>query len=550
MAKLLIKAMTVFLAGFVVSGVASAVKLAVNEDATPEYAAELFGEGADDIVLEYGDENDFLYAYLAIPHGRGDGTDTETFDDPIAPGSVATLTVRVEGAVFQSPIRGSNISLADMVETRGAEMAVTVSFGDYSGAGDAELEPKNREGGGRGESEVTFDIEVLDGAIPNSFDVLGATDGDMQERHAIRIAIPPLTETAAAMGPLGRGIRLYAELNASRVAADTFPDFPTRAQVRSGDHRRTLIPSVYDGDSALTAITLVAPLTSWEAFGGTPQRKAYVMATDRTQLNPRFLGPSRAGQFVRLSTVSVTVGDRLQADGNPFSVNSRTGGGSGDLLIAFSGNIRDGDVIAFDLNGNSKADSGEMLDVEAGQASGTFDLDGLLIDPTADPETTKPVSRPVLYFPNGKDPMRDGALNGYATVLFDEVSNDGSNVLAGIGASLVYDAGTPIEAFALAPTSSGDETNVRARCGSSRPCHVFISCDSVGGTNYFGRMADPLDPWSVRTMNTGMIADVVGAEDADFAGRMSCHIIGATEVQVLTRSNGVLVNNSYVGDGS
>lgn len=104
-----------------------------------------------------------------------------------------------------------------------------------------------------------------------------------------------------------------------------------------------------------------------------------------------------------------------------------------------------------------------------------------------------------------------------------------------------------VKAYALAPISSGDETNVRLRCGQSFDCTIYLACDAADGTGFFGKMADPVEPWSVMTVDSGMIADVVGADDEDFDGRMSCDVIGATQVQVLTRSDGVLVNNSYVG---
>ena len=52
----------------------------------------------------------------------------------------------------------------------------------------------------------------------------------------------------------------------------------------------------------------------------------------------------------------------------------------------------------------------------------------------------------------------------------------------------------------------------------------------------------------VETLTAMELAETVGAEDEDFAGRMSCEVIGSNiNVQVLTRSGDTLVNNTYVG---
>ena len=52
----------------------------------------------------------------------------------------------------------------------------------------------------------------------------------------------------------------------------------------------------------------------------------------------------------------------------------------------------------------------------------------------------------------------------------------------------------------------------------------------------------------VDTINADELADIIGADDADFMGRMSCEVIGTSiSVQVLTRSGDALVNNTYVG---
>ena len=571
MAKLLIKAAGLFLFGIAFVGTASAVELRVDAMETPTYAAEIFGEGSDDVVLEYGDEGN-LHVYLLLPYGAGGApmvdpddvnmtamiggcTDSTAFCD-IVEGSDARITISVHGAVFAESVRGSDLSLAryrfransmednplteDVVESDAYTDFVDAAI--EAGEGVVLIDTKNREGGSIGDDYVSLDIEVLNGDIMGGKpDMILAPDGGepLTAIYALRLELPALTEAAQAMGPLGKGVRVSMELGANRRDDETFPEFPTTAQRREGMHQIRVIPPTWTTEKESTT-----PHPAVVARAGPGDVNVKINSEDRTMA---ILPVARSGLFNRLATLTVNLDEgRLGADGESFSVNNRTGSGSGDAIVTVAGNVREDDVFAWDLNGDMMADNDEMLDVQPGLARGFFQLDGLLLDNDGDYDE-EAGSGALLYFPNGKDPMRDGVLAVGIGTVFDEDTHR-SDVTGGRGGpDLVYSAGTPIEAYALAPMASGDETNVRIRCGRAFACTVYISCDATDGTNFYGKMADKIAPWSVQTVNSGMIGEIVGADDADFMGRMSCDVIGATEIQVLTRSGGVLVNNSFVG---
>ena len=557
MAKLLIRFAGLVLGGIVFAGTAAAqvitdipydAKLLVDPMQERMYAAELFGEGSDDVVLDYGDGGSLdVYLILTDHTGTAQG---ET-DGSVAENSVGTITYRLSGAVFDQAVRGSALSLVTNVAyTAGVTASEDGTTAQVSAGHTAPAEPvtvalltRNREGGGRGDNYVTFDIE-------NEAEITAhatlATDNT--DTKAIRLQLPPLTETSSAMGPGGRGVRVAVELDGSTSAADNWPSFPSRAQQASGKHRIRVIPPAYslvNGQTTPNA-ALAVGVTASEAHGG--RGSVTIMADDRTQLRPSSLPVPRDPQYLKITDLSISKMPNVrQSDGEAFSVKSRTGEGGGDFDITVVGNLRDDDMIVWDLNKNGMADSGEMLDVSPGIATGSFSLDSLFVDEDGE-EGDDGQAAALLYFPNGKDPMRDGTLIALMHTNFNEPTNDALGRRGLAVSVLTYDAGSPIKAYALAPMSTGDETNVRIRCGSSLPCEVYVSCDAADGTNFFGKMAGEIAPWSVTTVNSMGIADVVGADDADFAGRMSCDVIGANQVQVLTRSGGVLVNNTTVNE--
>lgn len=546
MAKLLIRATGLLLLGVVSANVALAQNAVVDTHMGPNYAAELFGPGSNEVVLEYmvvAGDTTVSPPVVAVDEQPKIKV---VLGSNVTAGSGATLSITLDGAVFADPVRPrSHLLIATRTTNVDSTGDTPVTTYTYAPDNTKSVTVNSTTGGAAGDSMVSFEIEAATALAGDS-----ATTTDASTDDAIVFALPPVTEAAAAMGFLGKGVRATISLTSASSADGAFPDFPTSGQLMPGTNRRetgkrVVIPPAYTTGGLVpsAALSIVGDQMSVET--------GRINVKDRTRLGG--LPATRSPVNLRISSVTISLDQDLrQADGEGFSIGRR-GGGSGEVTVSVLGNVREGDMVIFDMDGDGKADDGEMLDIDGGIASGDFDLDELLPVGDDDIQTTSATGT-VLYFPQAEGPLRAGSLITTYSVTYDEETN-GS---AGFGSpsaatgmpsvsALTYGSFGTIKAYAIAPMSSGDESNIRIRCGSSVPCTVYVACDSADGTDYFGQ-SNTIHPWSVDTLNAMELADVIGADDADFAGRLSCEVIGgALTVQVLTRSGGALVNNTYVG---
>ena len=111
-------------------------------------------------------------------------------------------------------------------------------------------------------------------------------------------------------------------------------------------------------------------------------------------------------------------------------------------------------------------------------------------------------------------------------------------------------SGTGVKAYAIAPVGSTDEANVRVTCESSAMagCRVFFECRDQAGASEFGESGAAVGPNMTQRWNQ---EEIQNALDIDaWTGRLSCNVLATApiSVQVLTRSEGVLVNNTSVND--
>ena len=250
-------------------------------------------------------------------------------------------------------------------------------------------------------------------------------------------------------------------------------------------------------------------------------------------------------QQLEVASVSVAVNSALaQSDGDGFSVEDNTGrrndgDGAGSLLVSTSGDFREGDMLFWDANGNAKYDAGmeidTVMDMSNGMASADFGLDEV----SAGRSSTFPTAR--IRCAPAALPRRLVSSTACRRTRFPRPQMASADLnYAGAEDALL--------AYAIAPPSNPDDSNIRVRCDQSTPCQVYFACDGADGTGYFGKMDDMIGARMVDTVNADELADVIGADDADFMGRMSCEVIGTNiSVQVLTRSGDALVNNTYVG---
>ena len=479
----------------------------------PTYAAELFGPGADALELSYVDEgtdgddaserpfSNRPKVLLELPD-RGRGA------DDIGPGARAVLVVNLQGAVFAERVRTGDLTVRHLASTDVGELRVAVV-----------------SGGAQGDDSVSFEVQV-DGA-----------DGLRNEGElpvTLALAIPRLTRTLAAMSaPSSRGILVRVALE-PQSGTDGFPEYPGRGQT---------LPNDSDADTGVRVL-VPRPLPSDRALTIEPGGDAETGIIDPEVREVLVFTPPRDPQVLTLATIVLALDPtRRQADGTPFSVSegrpgSRDdGAGVGVLQVRVSGEFREGDVLIFDIDGDGKADDGERFSVGERLASVEFPL-----------EQVVPGTYNVRYFPNREDPLRAGALETSVAVAFDHATNLPPAPVRMLAELQYLDADSAVPVHGIWPPSSMDRSYVRVRCGGAVDCRVYMACDSAEGAHHFGRVDPPIGAWSVETLTAERLAGIIGATEADFAGGMTCDVIGSDiSVQVLTRSGGVLTNSTYVG---
>ena len=111
-----------------------------------------------------------------------------------------------------------------------------------------------------------------------------------------------------------------------------------------------------------------------------------------------------------------------------------------------------------------------------------------------------------------------------------------------------------LQAYAIPHSSNSrmDAANLRIRCedgdgfSMGTECRAFLECWDMDGNPGFGELDGAIAENTVRRVGAMEIEEVVGMPDA--SSRLSCRVLatGDPSVQTLVRTNGTLVNNSYV----
>ena len=229
-----------------------------------------------------------------------------------------------------------------------------------------------------------------------------------------------------------------------------------------------------------------------------------------------------------------------------FMVNAK---GTGGLF-------NEGDVLFVDYDNNGMMGGSEEIVIGTGEEIVMGTGSALSID--ADKSESFPDSVTgtfkVYYMPGGK-----GTINHASTITLDamvDYSDPSANDESAPKSSttmLNFDGVTgEVKAYAIAQTDNGrgDSSNLRVRCEASTDCRVFLECWGDAGTETrgFGEVEGGVPANGVEVWNA---AEVEAVTDRMPDSRHSCRVLskGKVTVQQLTRSEGVLVNNTFVGDG-
>ena len=164
------------------------------------------------------------------------------------------------------------------------------------------------------------------------------------------------------------------------------------------------------------------------------------------------------------------------------------------------------------LSANSKyeADLDTMLELDGSTASAELELEDVITSVNAH-------VLHVYYVPNGEDPLRSGSIATSFSVAYDVATNSPPRAVPSLIELNYAGADAAVKAYAIAPPSNPDDSNIRIRCAQSAPCTIYLACDGADGAGYFGKMADMIGPRMVETVTAMELAEIVGAEDGDFS---------------------------------
>ncbi len=473
-----------------------------------QYATEIFGAGAGSLEIEAPDGSPTtVVATLYLDHGRNVG-------------GAIDVTYTVHGANFGDTVRLGAFSAMRQNSTD-----------DLAG-----LTPSAKRGGSSGDSSVTikftsgdagFNSQALD---PGDDTFTIATDGLVTLRFELpalegaeRLATPTGGKAKGRPVVVAVGVELV-QVPTGNTVEDNFPE-----DVGVEDKPDTEV------DESKPTFAIVA--TSKKAFTFTRSHGGggEIDLDDRTSL--------LRADSISLGGLSLDVIDAKEKDGTKaFGVEDQ---GAGQINITVKGDLRDGDAVFFDQDGDGEMGSKEALDIDDGGATGDFRLANAFLDD----EAAVDAARFVHYVPNGDDSLRRGVFDTEFAIEFDEASNQDPGSLEATAMLNYADVDVHAKAYAIPNPGMGDIGNVRIKCETSKACTVFLDCDGQDGMNYFGELGEPVAGGATMVLQAEDIADVLGADDG-WMGRLSCEILsaGTASAQVLVRSGGSLINNTYVDD--
>ena len=436
-----------------------------------------------------------------------------------------------------------------------------------------------RDGGTRGSDSVKYSVKVLgvdsepDGTLDTPVAAIGGTT-------ALTTATPFKTSkvdagTCAASTATTAVDRYAAGLNTRKIVFD-LPDVnasglaaPTNATTGAGavnvvvtatieqtkstgtNVAETVMNGHMCGDLAVAkspgsagcpvveAVKVVTSITSdVEGAGG----MISLASADGRKKLVKSDGKAEDPQRAKLATVKVVANlasGARDAGGDP--ITAFTGDMAGSLAIRVSSeNFRDGDSVYIDTNGNKKVDGREEFEIDGETALDTVPLASGNMD--------------VWYVPNGEDALKHRTkFTTTASTEFADTDNRTVSSKAGTATLNLHGIKENVaKAYAIAPLTSTDMANLRVTCEAEGKtgCNVFLDCKDQMGVNTFGEAGAMIDPGATVVWQQMQVAEALGLDDG-WEGRLACDVLSSAEitVQVLTRANGVLVNNTATETG-
>ena len=543
----------------------------VEVEPVTTYASELFGEGHGSPEYMKGADGTSMapMVVLTIP---SDGKHS---------GSAEIEFVLDNGAVFNSNIAALMWKADDDSEFAPAPGAI-VSIVD---------------GGRAGESSIKIKVEEASSELDTR-----AVGGDGVDDQAIAFELPRLKNLGALAYAGGRtpvkAIRVHVT---SRVVSGAFtdsklsktgpnPKAPGEAVMMSRDSLTVMIePSGTNGAMKTIAIDDDADkgLTAFKSVKE-KNKNGYVELAMVTIATQQVQTPEKAAAGERV--VFYVDGDATKEPGTPVDCSKgdstvdragcytrdqvifekATGGNGtvhyplydldgekideglrGNFMVNAKGTrglFNEDDVLFVDYDGNGMMGGSEEIVMGTGSAL-SIDADKSESFPDGVTGTFK-----VYYMPGGKGDINHGSTITLTAMVdySDPSANDESAPKPSTTMLNLDGVAGEVKAYAIAYTDNGrgDTSNLRVRCEASTDCRVFLECwgDTGTETRGFGEVEGGVPANGIEIWNAADVEAVTGRMPDS---RHSCRVLskGMVTVQQLTRSEGVLVNNTFVGGG-
>ena len=525
-------------------------------DQTPSgsytYASELFGAGSATSRIDYDGDGPRITLWTVL--------DTDANEMAIRNDHTMEITIRLANAQFASNFRSTGVTSLYYVDDR---RTVTTSNDAVT---TRRVRVDRLEGGTAGSSWVTFEATATTGWDGTA---VGSTNATLE----MRFEMPPLTAlntravTATVEVDAGGGSGFLSS-ESSDVTITTVADGEgTTRYPNSGVLQLTMPPAPTSTSTTRPPVPLVtfqSALTFTASASGGGMSDIDITG-DRLQVDKYH--PMVANQS-RLATVRVGVPSNTvkQLDGQIFSIASRQDG-EGDLTVSVTGEFHEeGDVVFLDLDGDNNPDANEMLEMDEGVMSQRFPLTAVAGNAANRVDSNEgerqraegEATRTLIFRSNGEDTLRPATYTSTFAVDFDEENNadkagqsvahmtryyarEGSNQIF-IGDSLTR------HAYAIPPLGSGDEGTVRVKCETATACPVYLECDDSAGMSWFSELREGIDSRATLVLDSETIATHLDVGDDGWNGRLSCLVMSTRDIslQVLTRSGGALINNTFV----
>ena len=233
----------------------------------------------------------------------------------------------------------------------------------------------------------------------------------------------------------------------------------------------------------------------------------------------------------------------------------RGGEGRGTLDVEVAGDLRDGDMVWLDLDGDNEPAANELLNQAAsGSMQRSFHLDDVAGNANAAAGDAGDLDREqgvathnLVYRPNGSDPLRPSAFRSRYAVDFETAIDKPTQPATGEHAMRYAGISETRRVHAIAPLAAEDLTSVRIKCEVIADCIVYLECDDAAGNSWFGRLA-PIDGRSTRVLNQQAIAEALRTSEAGWEDMLACTAYATRDIsaQVFNRSSGTLVSTTYV----